>query len=267
MLLSLIKCILCPDQPWCSPSEHFIVFCPLPCQPGKAADTVYLGLQRAYVSPLRFSHSSEGLRGELLCYFSQVLSQMVFDGRPEGLSKTAGAGWRQQCHMPKGVGGGGGKQFSLREPSDWLFPGSDSKKPPVQGTSKHPWLEWKGRSDRRKTRFGGYNRSYKPLDRSVSGPGLPVKPVKWPIIFKDFFILIFKEKRGEREMERNIDVRGQHWLAGSCMPPTRDGTSSLGMCLTKNWTGNLRCTRGCPANWTIPDRAQVTNFCNGRTFS
>lgn len=130
------------------------------------------GVTKSLCVPTRFSHSSEGLRGELLCYFSQVLSQMFVDRRPEGLRNAAGPGWRQQCHMPMGAGGRGGKQFRLREPSDWLFPGSDSKKPSFQGTCRHPWLEWKGRSERRKTRFGRDYRSQKPLDRSVSGPGL-----------------------------------------------------------------------------------------------
>ena len=55
--------------------------------------------------PHWFSHSSEGSRGELLCYFSQVLSQTVFDRRPEGLSKNCWS-WLAP-EVPHAHGGGG----------------------------------------------------------------------------------------------------------------------------------------------------------------
>ena len=105
MLLSLIKCILCPD--WHNATQLSISLCSVtyPCQPEKAADTVYLRLQRAYVSTLWFSHSSEGWRGELLCYFSQVLSQMVFDRRPEGLSKNCWSWLASEVPHAHGAGG------------------------------------------------------------------------------------------------------------------------------------------------------------------
>lgn len=55
--------------------------------------------------PHWFSHSSEGSRGELLCYFSQVLSQTVFDRHPEGLSKNCWS-WLAP-EVPHAHGGGG----------------------------------------------------------------------------------------------------------------------------------------------------------------
>lgn len=102
------------------------------------------GVTKSLCVPTRFSHSSEGLRGELLCYFSQVLSQMVFDRRPEGLSVTAGAGWRQQCHMPMGVGA------EVESNSDWGNPVTDCS---LALTAKSPLSreqanihDWNGRA-------------------------------------------------------------------------------------------------------------------------
>lgn len=110
------------------------------------------GVTKSLCVPTRFSHSSEGLRGELLCYFSQVLSQMFFDRRPEGLRNAAGPGWRQQCHMPMGAGGGGGKQFRLRKPSDWLSLALTAKSPLSR---EHADIrDWNGRAGLKGERQG-----------------------------------------------------------------------------------------------------------------
>lgn len=168
MLLSLIKCILCPDQPHAAPWSISLQSVTGPCQSEKAADTVYLRLQRAYVSPLWFSHSSEGLRGELLCYFSQVLSQMVFDRRPEGLSKN-------QCNrfppeMPHALGiEVRGKGSISRQPV--TVPSTGGERPLFRGQTSMNRMEGKFCQEGGQS-LGEHNRSQKPLDISASVPGL-----------------------------------------------------------------------------------------------
>lgn len=79
---------------------------------------MYLRLQRAYVCPLQFSHSSEGLRESCFVIFPKSCHKWSLTGTQKAWARTGRAGWRQKCYVPIGLGERTQKEVPPKAPSD-----------------------------------------------------------------------------------------------------------------------------------------------------
>lgn len=141
----------------CSPIEHFIVFGHLALPAGRRQLTLCTWGYKEPVCPHSGFHIPQRVWGES-CFviFLKSCHKWSLTGAPKVWARTAGAGWRQKCHMPMRVGGQGVERYSVwRHPV--TIPQHWQRKATFQGTSKRPWLEWKGSSDRKEDCLGEYN--------------------------------------------------------------------------------------------------------------
>lgn len=147
---------------------HCVLLLTLPAW--KAADTVQV--TKSLCVTLWFSHSSEGSRGELLCYFSQnPVTNSLWQAPRRSEQKLLELVGVRSATCPWGWGQGGRKWFYMKASSEDT-PLSLAETVTFQGTSKRPWLEEvQGSSDRRRTMRG----STKTGHRSLLTPQLLAK--------------------------------------------------------------------------------------------
>lgn len=141
MLLSLIKCIHYPD--WTNAAQLSISLYSITslCQPEKATETCVPEVTKTLCVPTLFSHSSEGFRRVLLCYFSQVLSQMVFDRLLQALSNNCQS-WLAPVRVCDCGGGEQGHKALLLK-AHIYSPLCLTEKRNLSGDKQLPPLKWK----------------------------------------------------------------------------------------------------------------------------
>ena len=160
----------------CNPTEHFIVFCHLTLPAREVGWHSVPEVTKSLCVHTGF-HIPQRVRGES-CFviFLKSCHKRSLTGAQKVWAKTAGAGWRQKCHMPTGVGAGWQKVI--------LYEGIQWGQSPVAGRDTHfsgdQQTSVTGRVRRFRQgggqRMGHKNRSQKPLDASASSRGLQWLP-------------------------------------------------------------------------------------------
>lgn len=126
---------------WCSPIEHFIVFGHL-ALPAREGSWHCTWCYKEPMCPHTGFHIPQRVwRESCFVIFLKSCHKWSLTGAQKVWARTGGAGWHQKCPMPWGR-----KAGVRKEGTQWLSPHFLG--------DKRTWLEWKGSSDRGRTKLG-----------------------------------------------------------------------------------------------------------------